>query len=104
MVQILDPNRGVEAKFTNYLLQTRAGQTLSGILSGETGAAVTLLTPDGKSQSILRADIKVLRSTNTSLMPDNLEAGMTPQDLADLLAYLRTAGNVPPTPSPTTRP
>jgi putative heme-binding domain-containing protein len=100
MVQILDPNRGVEAKFTNYVLQTKSGQTLSGILSAETGAAITLLTPDGKSQTILRADIKVLRSTNTSLMPENLEAGLSPQDLADLLAYLRTAG----TATPTTRP
>jgi putative heme-binding domain-containing protein len=101
MVQILDPNRGVEAKFTDYVLQTKSGQTLSGIISGETGGSVTLLMPESKSQTILRADIKVLRSTGLSLMPENLEAGMTPQDLADLLAFVRTAGSAAP---PTTRP
>jgi putative heme-binding domain-containing protein len=91
MVQILDPNRAMDPRYTNYVLQTKRGQTLGGIIAGETGTSVTLLAGDGKPQTVLRAEIKALRSTGTSLMPENLEAGMTPQDLADLMAHVRTA-------------
>jgi hypothetical protein len=52
---------------------------------------VTLLSADGKSHVLLRADLKSLRSTGTSLMPEGLETGLKPQDLADLIAFVRGA-------------
>jgi hypothetical protein len=39
---------------------------------------------------VLRSEIADLRSTQTSLMPDGLEATLTPQSLADLIRYLKT--------------
>jgi hypothetical protein len=40
---------------------------------------------------VLRSDVTSLKSTNTSLMPEGLEAALTPQALADLIAYLKMA-------------
>ena len=57
----------------------------------ETGSSVTLLGPDGKRQTILRSDLEDLRSTGKSLMPDGLEQGLTPQDMADLIAFVLSA-------------
>ena len=92
LVHVLDPNRAVEARYTNYIAETRRGQTVSGIVVTETGSSVTLLGGDGKPHQILRTDLKRLRSTGTSLMPEGLETGLKPQDLADLFAHVLSAG------------
>jgi putative heme-binding domain-containing protein len=95
LMNIVDPNRAVEAKFTNYVVETKSGETLSGILATETGNSVTLLGADGKSHVILRADMQSLRSTGTSLMPEGLETGLKPQDMADLIAFVRASTAAP---------
>jgi putative membrane-bound dehydrogenase-like protein len=95
LTAILDPNRAVEPRFVSYVVETRAGDTLSGLLAGESGAAITLLGPDGKTQQVLRADVRALRSTGLSLMPEGLESGLQPQDLADLIAFVRGVRPVP---------
>jgi hypothetical protein len=48
---------------------------------------------DGTPKVVLRNQIATLRSQNLSLMPDGLEAGLTHQDIADLIAFLRTPVN-----------
>lgn len=92
MISILDPNRAVEPQFVNYVAETKDGQTYSGILRRESGSSVTMALPGNIEQTILRNDLKLLRSTGLSLMPDGLEAGMSPQNLADLIAFVRAAG------------
>jgi putative heme-binding domain-containing protein len=94
LMNIIDPNRAVEAKYTNYVVETRAGETISGILAGETGNSVTLLSADAKSHVILRSDVQSLRSTGTSLMPEGLETGLKPQDMSDLVAYVRSSAPI----------
>jgi len=90
LISILDPNRAVEARYTNYVADTKDGSTYSGVLVGETGNSVTLLLAGGQSQTVLRSDLKSLRSTGLSLMPEGLEAGMQAQDVADLIAFIRS--------------
>ena len=101
LVSILDPNRAMEAQFTNYAVQTKKGRVVSGIIRSETGGSVTLVEANGQEQNVLRGDIKALRSTGVSLMPEGLEVGLTPQDMADLIAHVRAAG---PAPQPKTFP
>jgi putative heme-binding domain-containing protein len=88
LLHILDPSRAVEAKYTQYVAETKSGQTLSGVLAGETGNSVTLMAAGGQPQTVLRADLKRLRATPLSAMPDGVEVGRTPQDFADLIAFL----------------
>jgi putative heme-binding domain-containing protein len=89
LVAILDPNRVVEPRFVNYIATTTDDQTHTGLLASESATAITLLGPEAKAEEIRRQDLKDLRSSNSSLMPDGLEAGMTAQDLADLMVYVR---------------
>ncbi len=89
LAAIIDPNRAVEPKYINYVIETKAGDTLSGILAGESGGGVLLIGPDGKKQEVLRSDITQMRGTGLSLMPEGLEAGLTIQDIADLIAYIQ---------------
>ena len=54
--------------------------------------SITLLAAEGKQQVILRTDLEELVSSNKSAMPDGLEKDLQPQDLADLIAFIRAPG------------
>ncbi len=89
LTSILDPSREVEPRYLAYNCELTGGDELYGIIASETGNGLVFKLPDGTTRNILRSDIKSLRSTKLSLMPDGLEAALTHQDLADLLRYLR---------------
>ena len=103
LIAILDPNRAVEDRYLNHLARTRAGDEFSGMLAGESANSITLVSPAGARETILRADMESLTSTRLSLMPEGFEQFLQPQDIADLLAHLdanaasprRFAGNSP---------
>jgi putative membrane-bound dehydrogenase-like protein len=86
--EILDPNRNVDARYTEYFASTKAGQTFTGILASESAASVTLRGQDGKENVLLRNELDELKNTGKSLMPEGLEKDLPKQDMADLLAYL----------------
>ncbi|OAI54894.1 hypothetical protein AYO44_14035 [Planctomycetaceae bacterium SCGC AG-212-F19] len=94
LISILDPNRAVEARYVNYTALLKNGQSLSGIVANETGNSITLLAPEGKPQVILRTDLEELLSTGKSAMPDGLEKELKHQDIADVIAFVRTTGPV----------
>jgi putative heme-binding domain-containing protein len=88
LVAVLDPNRAVESKYLSYTATTTAGLTHTGILSAETGNSISLLAAEGKQVQLLRGELDEFASSTKSLMPDGLEKDLTPQELADLLAFL----------------
>jgi len=89
LVSILDPNRDVKANYVNYLLVSRDGDDLSGCINSETPTGITMRRAGGLEDTILRKNIKSLRSTGLSLMPEGFESGINAQQMADLIAYLQ---------------
>src|SRR5438132_3868421 len=89
LVDILDPSRQVLPDFVSYTLVTAAGETLTGLITAESPASVTLRRPNAPDAVIRRSQIKELKADGKSLMPDGLEQGLTVQGLADLLSFLR---------------
>ncbi|PYM11344.1 MAG: dehydrogenase [Verrucomicrobia bacterium] len=89
LVAILDPNAAIEPRFINYQIETKDGRSLSGVVKAEAASSLTLAQGGGLEEKILRTDITEIKASNLSLMPDGLEQNMTPQDLADLIAYLK---------------
>jgi putative membrane-bound dehydrogenase-like protein len=89
LVSILDPSAAVEAKYLDYLVIRTDGRSATGMLATETGSSITLLAAEGKRVAILRNEIEAMRSTGKSLMPDGLEKELSPQDLADLIEFVR---------------
>ncbi len=85
---ILDPHKEVAPQFIAYTVSTRDGQVLSGIITQDDAASLTLKTMGGAQMKLPRASIKGTSSTSQSLMPEGLETGLTPQDLADLLDFI----------------
>jgi len=89
LVAILDPNQAFETKYINYTAVTKSDREISGIIAVETPNSVTLRSAGGTDETILRGDIRELTSSRLSLMPDGFENTLTPQDMADLIAYIR---------------
>jgi putative heme-binding domain-containing protein len=95
LVEILDPNRAVEDKFLDYVAVTTDGRQFTGIIAAETGNSITLAGQEGKRQVILRGELDEIRSSGKSLMPEGVEKDLSVQDLADLIAYVRSTGPPP---------
>jgi len=90
LVAILDPNQAFETKYINYTAVTKSDREISGIIAVETPNSITLRNAGGTDETILRGDIKDLTSSRLSFMPDGFENSLTPQDMADLIGYIRT--------------
>jgi len=91
LVNILDPNREVAPQFQAFEVELKDGDSLIGIIANENATSVTVRQAFSKEDVVMRSNIKQKKSQNQSLMPEGLEAGLQPQDLADLLEYISTA-------------
>jgi len=87
---ILDPNRMVEARWMAYQIDTKDGRALTGLIAAETGAEVTLKSAGGYTEVIARSNIKEMKCLDISLMPTGLEGGINKEQMADLLAFLKS--------------
>ena len=91
LANILDPNREVAPNYIAFEVETKDGESAIGIIANETTSTITIGQAYGKKQVIPRAQMKSMRSLSQSLMPEGLEQGLAPQDLANLLEYISTA-------------
>ena len=70
---------------------TTDGKTVSGLLVEETEVSMLLSSAKGVVQSVEFRDIEHAQYSNVSLMPDGLDKLLTPEEIADLVAYLRAS-------------
>ena len=96
LVNILDPSRSVEGNFVQYSLATADGRTLNGLLASESKNAVELVDAEGKTHQVLREEIEELKASKKSLMPEGFEKQVTPDKIADVLAFLSQRGKYLP--------
>ena len=88
LLNVLDPNREVNPQYLNYVLQTEDGRSLTGMIAAETANSVTLRRAENQTDTVLRVDIAALQSTGLSIMPEGMEKEISPQAMADLIAYV----------------
>jgi putative heme-binding domain-containing protein len=89
LVDILDPSRRVSPDFVAYAAVTTKGVVTTGIIAAETEDSVTLRRERGEQVTFRLSDLVNLQPSHKSIMPDNVEAQLDVQALADLLAVLR---------------
>jgi putative membrane-bound dehydrogenase-like protein len=88
---ILDPNSYVLPGYMQYIVSDRDGRTYTGIIGSETGTSLTLRRGDGQQDTLLRSQIDAITGTGQSLMPEGLEKMISRQEMADLIAFLRSS-------------
>lgn len=87
---ILDPAAVVEPRFVYYQLVTKDRRSITGVIKSETESGITLQGGNAVSETVARADVKEVRAAGTSMMPEGFEAAYTPQQMADLVAFLKS--------------
>ncbi|MCP4846315.1 MAG: c-type cytochrome [Verrucomicrobiaceae bacterium] len=93
LTAILDPNRAIQENWMTFVATTGDQRLFAGALAEETSSGIVLIGADGVSKRVARTDLKSLKSTGRSLMPEGLEEAISVPDMGHLLAYLRTAGS-----------
>jgi putative membrane-bound dehydrogenase-like protein len=89
LTDILQPNRAIDSNYFSYTATTTEGLTYTGILTAETSTSVTLKQAEGKTITLPRDQIEDLRSDGISFMPDGLERNIPPQQMADLISFIK---------------
>ncbi|HKS36083.1 MAG TPA: HEAT repeat domain-containing protein, partial [Verrucomicrobiae bacterium] len=85
---ILFPSKAVREGYQQVIVETEDGEELSGVIKGETADRVTLRDSAGREHQLSRKSIKARRNSSLSLMPEGLHAVLSPEEFADLIAYL----------------
>ena len=89
LTQILDPNREVGPNYMQFAVALHDGQVLAGMIAEESPVSLTLKQAENKQQILQREQIAEIKATGLSLMPEGFEKKLSPQDFADLIAFLR---------------
>ncbi|HET6248946.1 MAG TPA: PVC-type heme-binding CxxCH protein [Tepidisphaeraceae bacterium] len=86
---IVFPSASFVQSFEPVQIDTVSGDHQYGIIRGNTTNEIVLVTGPNQKVNIPRSDIKELRPGTLSLMPAGFDQTLTPQELADLVAFLR---------------
>lgn len=89
LLNLIDPNREVAPRYFSVQVTTADGETYIGLLQGDDDRTLTLLLPGGQQVTLERSRVASLDRHTRSLMPEGLEAGLSDQDIADLVEFLR---------------
>ena len=87
---ILFPSQAIAQKYETYAVERVSGGTTVGVIARQTPTAITLRPGPGQEITIARRDIRRLVVSGESSMPVGLDKLITPEEMADLLAYLAT--------------
>jgi putative heme-binding domain-containing protein len=86
---ILLPSQSIAQKYETYIVERTSGGTESGVLAGETPTSITLRQAGAQPVTIPRREIRSMSVSPQSAMPPDLDKLITPEQMADLLAFLR---------------
>lgn len=85
---ILQPSKAIADQFINWIIETKGGQALTGLIVEETPEYIVLRDANAKDTKLTKAEIESRAKSPQSIMPENLLALMTEDDLVDMVEYL----------------
>jgi putative heme-binding domain-containing protein len=86
---VFDPYPEVAPDYLEYTVSLDDGRILTGLVVAESCGRRTLRRPGGAEDTVLRTNIDASAGTGKSLMPEGLEARVSPQAMIDLIAFLK---------------
>ncbi len=86
---IAQPSADIDAKYRTQMLLLSSGQVMKGVVQSRNEQELVLADSAGNLQTIAADEIEESIEQTVSLMPDMTEI-LTPREVRDLVAYLRT--------------
>lgn len=90
MADILNPNLSIADGYDIWNIELKSGETVQGLIASETPSAITIKNYGGVETVIARGDIASLNAMETSVMTAGFDQLIDKQQMADLLAFLRS--------------
>ena len=87
---ILNPSAVIAQGFDTYAFTTKDNRTHVGFVTKESANTISIRTLVGVATDLPVKQIKKRQKLHVSSMPPGLAAGLTPEQLADLLTYLQS--------------
>jgi putative heme-binding domain-containing protein len=105
---VFDPSLVIGASYQARTVRTIDGRVVTGLVVEDSDQRVVLKVQGGKDEVIAKDDVEATKVSELSLMPEGIEKQYSPQELADLFAYITldkppsdpTARRIPGTPIP----
>lgn len=94
LLNSVDPSYDVPDGYKMVLIQTIDGRVINGVVAEEDANRVVLKTVEQPQVIVAKADIDSRTISPKSMMPDGQLEQMKPQELFDLIKYLRTTEQV----------
>jgi len=91
---IIDPNAVIPNEYRTSEVETKDGRSLTGVVKIMGDKSILLQTAN-ELVTIPRDEIESQRQTELSMMPEELLAPLSDQEVRDLLYYLSRSGQVP---------
>ncbi|MCA9110146.1 MAG: c-type cytochrome, partial [Planctomycetaceae bacterium] len=88
LTNVFDPSAVIGPGYQARILVTIDGRVLTGLAVEESDQRVVLKIQGGKIETIPRDQIEEYKISEASMMPEQLEKQLTPQEIADLFAFL----------------
>ena len=88
---IIAPSLEIREGYQTVGVRMEDGAVLTGFIENQKEEQFTLKGVDGKAHVVARSEIDQVVPQATSLMPEGMLAKLTDQQIADLLAYLRSS-------------
>lgn len=85
---IFAPSRGIPGTYASYVAVLTDASIVSGRIVAESPGTLTFRGFTG-DRTVLRSRIRNMRQSSRSMMPNDTAEGLSPQELADLISYLR---------------
>jgi putative heme-binding domain-containing protein len=85
---IIDPSASIRDEYVAFVVETKDGRSLTGIIVAQDKATVSLRQIDGTTIRLAREQIEDLAASPISLMPEDVLKDLKEQQLRDLFAYL----------------
>ena len=97
---ILRPSAKIAQGFETYLFEMADGKVYTGFVVSERAKSVLIREGTGAQHELSLARIESRTIQKQSMMPDGIVNNLTPEQLADLIAYLQslTGGSEAPKP------
>lgn len=87
---ILNPSKQFAKGYQPIMILTTEGQAINGLLISESDDELIFRSAEGQVVTMSTDDIEASKPTGQSPMPQGLADALTPQQVADLVAYLQS--------------
>jgi putative membrane-bound dehydrogenase-like protein len=85
---VFDPSLVIGAAYQARTIATTEGRVVAGLVAEESDQRIVLKVQGGKQEVVPRDEIEEMKTSELSLMPEDLEKTLTPQEIVDLFAFI----------------